>query len=63
MGRGCVDFFLPAAIRRWTGKQGELGLCNTYSVQEQWEAKVKVKETDPTWSQFFPVIIGRSGWI
>ena len=28
-----------------------------FSEQKQWEAKAKLKETDPTWSQvlFFPV--------
>ena len=28
-----------------------------FSEQKQWQVKVKVKETDPTWSQilFFPV--------
>ena len=26
-----------------------------YSEQKQPEAKVKVKETDPTWNQFFPI--------
>lgn len=23
--------------------------------KKQWEAKVKVKQTYPTWSQFFPI--------
>ena len=26
-----------------------------FSEQKQPEVKIKVKETDPTWSQFFPV--------
>lgn len=26
-----------------------------FSEQKQWEAKVKLKATDPTWSHFFPV--------
>ena len=27
------------------------------SEQKQWEAKVKLKATDPIWSQFFPVTV------
>ena len=30
-----------------------------FNEQKQQEAKIKVKETDPTWSQFFPVTLLR----
>ena len=34
------------------------GQC-PFSEQKKWEAKVKVKETDPTWSQFLSVTQAR----